>query len=133
MADQDRIRALDTYVPETVPISSLYFVIDSINFGSKPFKVPMEDFVVDNHFEKGQLSGLSSASVAVVFDTAFTSTPNGEEPEVYRMAQMPSGVWRRQEVSWGFDDANQPSLTGFNLTISASESLTGIIVRWDYK
>jgi hypothetical protein len=130
---QKRIRALDTYVSGAVALSSLYFPIDSINFGSEPFKVPLEDILVDNHPENGRLSGLGSANVTVVFDTAYTSIPIGREPEVYRMEQMPSGVWRRQQVGWGFDDANQPSLTGFALTISASESLTGVIVEWDYK
>jgi len=133
MALQKRIRALDTYVSGAVPLSSLYFPIDSINFGSEPFKVALEDFIEDDHPEKGRLTGLISHNVTVVFGLAYASVPIGREPEVYRMTQMPSGLWRRQQVLWGFVDANQPTINGFQLTIDASESLTGIIVEWDYK
>lgn len=130
---QKRIRALDTYVSGAVALSSLYIPADSINFGSEPYKVPLQELLEDGHSEKGRLSGLSSSSVAVVFDAPYSSQPIGREPEVYRMVQMPSGTWRREGVSWGFDDASQPTINGFALTINASESLTGIIVEWDYK
>ncbi len=129
---QKRIRALDTYISGAVPLSSLYIVIDSINFGSEPFKVPLENLLEDDHPEKGRLSGLGSPNVTVPFGIPYTSIPIGREPEVYKMVQQPSGVWRRYEMSWGFVDANQPSLTGFQLTILEAD-LTGIVVEWDYK
>jgi hypothetical protein len=130
---QKRIRALTTYVSGAVALSSLYIPVDSVNFGSEPFKVALEDLIEDDHPEKGRLSGLGSRSVSVTFDAAYASVPIGQEPQVYRVAQMPSGTWRREEVSWGFDDASQPTISGFALTINASESLTGVIVEWDYK
>ncbi|MCK5616090.1 hypothetical protein KAR91_80245 [Candidatus Pacearchaeota archaeon] len=129
---QKRIRALDTYISGAVALSSLYIPVDSINFGSEPFKVALEDLIEDDHPEKGRREGLASASVSVVFDIPYSTRPIGREPEVYREVEQPSGTFRRYQVSWGFTVANQPSITGFQLTILESD-LTGIVVEWDYK
>ena len=84
------------------------------------------------HIEKDILSGLSSRNVAVTFDTAFSSIPVGDV-RCYRMDLMPDGTYRKGDVLWGFDNANQPTLSGFALTINASESLTGVLVEYIYQ
>lgn len=83
------------------------------------------------HVEKDRLTGLSSHSVSVEFDSAFDTVPVGDV-QVYRMVEIVSGKWRKEEVLWGFDDANQPSLLGFDLTIDSEEDLSGIIIQYLY-
>ena len=83
------------------------------------------------NIERDILSGLSSRNVVVEFGTAFSSIPVGRV-WVYRMDEMPDGTYRESDVLWGFDNANQPTLSGFALTINAAESLTGIFVKYFY-
>ncbi|MFW5879358.1 MAG: hypothetical protein ACOCUV_00895 [bacterium] len=137
---QKRIRALDIYsqgLPadgDYIDPSNIYLAVDnSTESWAEPKKIPFSDLLLTSgHIEAGRLSGLSSRSVSVTFDEPFTSQPYGDEPKVYRMEQQPDGTWRRKQVLWGFNNSSQPSTTGFELTISDSENLTGIIIEYLY-
>jgi hypothetical protein len=137
---QERIRDLDTYLqldsgdPGYVAPSSLFLPLDSADFGSKPFKYPAEDFFSDIHIEKGRLTGLSSKSVSVTFDTAFSSTPVGiGNIKVYRMFEVVTGKWIAQDVQFYFGSATPVITTGFSLTIETAESLTGAILEYEFR
>jgi hypothetical protein len=135
---QKRIRALDTYTqlapgdPGYIAPSDVFFAVDSNSFTGESKKQSVEDYMASVlHVEQDRLTGLSSRSVVVVFGSAFVSIPKGKEPDVYRISPYGS-VYRRESVLWGFDDPNQPSKTGFALTIDADESLTGIVIEYFY-
>ena len=136
---QKRIRDLTTYTqlesgdPEYVPPSSLYVVFDSANFGSEPLKFPAEDLFEDSNVQKGRLTGLSSASVAVTFSTAFASTPITSLFEVFRYKEVVSGVWTKQSVKKNLGSATWLTSTGFSITIDSSESLTGVIIEYIFE
>lgn len=83
------------------------------------------------HVEKDRLTGLSSRTVTVTFGTAFSSIPVGDV-KCYRMYEQPDGTYQKQDVIWGFPNANQPTISGFTLEISADESLTDVIVEYSY-
>lgn len=84
------------------------------------------------HIEKDVLSGLASKTVTVEFESEFSSTPIGWI-KVYRMTEMPNGTYREQDVLWGHTTSTKVSTTGFVIQIDDSESLTGVIVEYEFK
>jgi hypothetical protein len=144
MADpvvQVRIRNLTAYAqadvgdPNYVDPDEISLVIDHADW-ELPKRLPLTGFtleVLDAHVEIDTLTNLSSRNVNVTFNTPFSGQPAGREPEVYRLWQTPNGTYRRQDVLWGFTDANQPTANGFSLIIDPSESLVGVIIQYEYK
>ena len=59
------------------------------------------------HIESDRMTGLSSREITVTFDSAFSSMPIGDV-KVYRMKQVSAGMWRKEDVLWGFVGENQP-------------------------
>ena len=116
-----------------VAAADLMYLVDHSSF-TRPKRQPTSNFGESGsvvHVEKDTLTGLSSASVAITFTTAFTVTPIGNV-ECYRMSAMPDGTYRKVDVLWGFTTSAMPLLTGFSLTINEA-SLTGIIVQYIYQ
>lgn len=137
---QDRIRDLVTYIQLDpgdsgyVASSSLYFAMDSADFGSKPFKFPVEDLLSDAHDEKARLIGLVSASVSITFGTAFTATPLPILFNVYRYTEIVSGKWVKENVNHHLTGGSSwLNSTGFSITIDSSESLTGVIIEYKFE
>jgi len=131
---QTRPKDLVAYDPdaEGAPdVTELEFVVDHSTFAKPKSFSQMAMSSLLGHIEKDRLTNLSSASVSVVFGSAFSSVPTGEV-RVYRMDPMDGG-YIRQMVNWVFDDINQPSTTGFNLTINSSESLTGVVLEYNFQ
>ena len=109
----------------------LMFLLDNQNF-DRPKRIAWSSISgggTGSHIERDTLTGLSSRSVTVDFDAAFTSQPVGDV-WVYRMEEVVSGMWRRKDVLWGFSSENQPTTTGFSLAIDESEDLLGIIIQY---
>jgi len=144
MADpvvQVRIRDLLAYTqldvsdPNYINPDTISIVLDHPDWEMAK-RMPLTDLAVEAsgiHMEVGKLTNLSSRTVIVTFNTAFSVSPIGSEPQVYRLTQMSDGTYRKQEVLWGFIDANQPTATGFTLKINELENLTGIIIEYEYK
>jgi len=133
--EEDLYVQLNPGDPGYVAPSALMYLVDHSSF-ARPKRQPASNFGEAGsavHIEKDTLSGLSSASVAVTFGAAFSSAPIGEEPQVYRITEMPDGTYRRQNVLWGFTTSSEVTTTGFSLTIDSSESLTGIIIKYLYQ
>jgi len=137
---QKRPRDLDSYsqgLPTDIdyidPLNIYLAVDNSTESWPEPKKIPFSSLLLaSGHIEAGRISGLSSRTVTVTFDEAFSSVPYGREPDVYRIAKQPDGTYRRQQVVWGFTDASQPTTTGFELKIHDDESLTGVIIEYLY-
>jgi hypothetical protein len=83
------------------------------------------------HVEAGRLENLSSHLISVVFSENFINQPIGEEPQIYRIENF-KGKFRRENLLWGWEDANQPTTTGFSLNIDNSEPLTNVILEYAY-
>lgn len=133
--EQTRPYELNLYAQDLDP-STVMINVDNSAW-SRPKRLPLSlldttgGTGVGTHIEKDVISGLSSRNVAVTFDTEFSSIPVGDV-RVYRMAAMPDGTYRKSDVLWGFDNANQPTISGFALTINTDESLTGVLVEYIY-
>jgi hypothetical protein len=137
---QKRIRVLDDYsqaLPGDIGYidpSNIYLPVDnSTESWSEPKKISFSSLLLTSgNIQAGRVSGLSSRTVSVTFDTPFSSQPYGREPDVYRMVEQSDGTYRRYNVRWGFSDMNQPTTTGFSLEIHADEDLTGVIIEYLY-
>jgi hypothetical protein len=115
--------------------STVMIIVDNSAW-SRPKRLPLSYLDTTGgtggaHIEKDRLTGLSSRTVEVEFDLAFSSIPVGDV-KCYRMYEQPDGTFQKQDVIWGFTDANQPTISGFTLTISTDESLTGVIIEYSY-
>jgi len=137
---QKRIRELVTYLqlnpgdPGYISPSSLYFAIDGVGFGSEALKIAFADLLADEHEEKARLIGLVSASVAIVFGTAFIAKPLPVLFNVYRWDEPISGTWIKEQVKFSYDGGSSwLTSTGFNITIDSSESLTGVIIEYKFE
>lgn len=87
---------------------------------------------VEIHRELGILTELSSALVEVTFGLEFTKIPVGfASLKVYRMVAM-GGGYNYQDVLHTFPTIEPVSLTGFTLNIHSSESLTGVIIEYNF-
>lgn len=109
----------------------IMLLLDNENF-DRPRRIPWVNLGgggTGSHIERDRLTGLSSRSVTVEFDAAFTSQPAGNV-WVYRMEEVVSGMWRRKDVLFGFTNANQPTTAGFSLAIDEGENLTGVVVEY---
>jgi len=132
--EEDLYVQLDPGDPGYIDPADLQYLVDHESW-DRPKRLPGSMFGQAGgtlHIEKDKFGSLSSHSVSVTFETAFTASPVGET-KVYRMIEVSSGKWRKQDVLWGFNDANQPANTGFALTIDSLESLTGIVVEYLYQ
>jgi len=132
--EQTRPYELGVYAQDLDP-STVMITVDNSSW-SRPKRLPLSYLDTTGgtggtHIEKDRLTGLSSRTVTVEFGIAFTSIPVGDV-KCYRMYEQPDGTFQKQDVIWGFPDANQPTLAGFTLDISTDESLTGIVVEYSY-
>jgi len=115
--------------------STIMIIVDNSAW-SRPKRLPLSYLDTTGgtggaHIEKDRLTGLSSRTVTVTFDLSFSSIPVGEV-KCYRMYEQPDGTFQKQDVIWGFPDANQPTLSGFTLIISTDEDLTGVVIEYVY-
>jgi len=133
---QKRIRALDVYTQLDpgdagyIAPSALSVVFDSDEFGSEPKRYPASLLFSSDNDAKGRLTGLSSRSVSVTFDTAFASTPLTVLFEVYRYTDIGGAAYVKQSVLKTFSGSNWLTASGFTCEIDASESLTGIYIEY---
>jgi hypothetical protein len=128
---QTRPYELDIYVDE-VDASELDIMVDHESF-TEPLRVRgLFSGAGGTHIEKDTLTGLSSRTVTVEFDTVFSSIPVGWV-KVYRMTEMPDGTYRDEDVLWGYTTSTKVSTNGFVLKISDDESLTGVVVEYKYE
>jgi hypothetical protein len=101
-----------------------------------PKRIPLTGIEVESiagwHVEADTITGLASRTLTVTFNTAFTSAPTGWV-KVYRMTEMPDGGYREQDVLWGYATSTKVTTTGFSIIINEDESLTGVIVEYDFK
>jgi len=133
--EQTRPYELDLYVegePGEPDISDLVILVDYVSWDRPKRYNGALSGGGSIHTESGILTGLSSRSVTVEFDSAFSETPVGWV-KVYRMTEMPDGGYREQDVLWGYATSTKVTTTGFSLTINEDESLTGVIVEYDFK
>jgi len=129
--EEDLYVQLDPDDEGYVSPDDLMFLIDNSGF-SRPKRIAASGIGSagsGSHIERGILTDLTSRSVTVEFDAAFTSQPAGNV-WAYRMEEVVSGMWRRKDVLFGFSNANQPTSTGFSLTIDDDESLTDVVVEY---
>ena len=135
---QDRIRSLDTYTqlasgdPGYIAPSAVFFAVDSAEFAALPKKQSIEDYLSTTHVEKSRETGLASRSIAVTFGAAFTGVPITNTLRVYRITAVVTGKYRFQDVLWYHATATPVTATGFELEIETSESLTGIILEYEF-
>lgn len=139
--NQERIRQLVEYIQLEsgdagyVPLASLYLAIDSDNFGAKPFKFPLQSLLVGGGGDGvvKQMENLLSRNVSESFPSAFASKPVATKFEVYRFQAIGGGEYIKQPVLHTYTGANWVTTTGFAITIDASESLTGVIIDYEFK
>ena len=128
---QTRPYELDAFVDE-VDASELDVMVDHPSF-TVPLRVRgLFSGAAGTHIEKDILTGLSSRTVMVEFDTVFSAIPVGWV-KVYRMTEMPDGTYRESDVLWGFTTSAKVSTSGFVIKISDDESLTGVVVEYRYE
>ncbi len=120
--------------PDYVDPSELQFLIDHSSF-AKPKRWPQTSMSgATGHTEEDTLTGLSSRSVSVTFDAAFTTIPRGlNRLSVYRMTEVITGEFVMEQVMFHYTSATPVTTTGFDLEIDTSESLTGIIIEYEFK
>lgn len=134
---QQRIRDLDVYTQLEsgdvgyVAPSAIYIALDSSSYTGDPKRFALSNLISDTHVEKGRLSGLSSRSVSVTFDSAFSGTPIAVTFEVYRYSDIGGGKYVKQRnVAYYLSGASWVTTTGFAIEIDTSESLTGLFVEY---
>ena len=129
---QSRIHEKDGFVNDgTYSLDDVKIAVDHPDFTDTQ-NFPLSSVGLSSggtHIERGRLTELSSRSVSVTFDTAFSNAPIGKV-WVYRMAEMPDGNYREQDVLWGFTSSTKVSTTGFSIAIDSSESLTNVVVEY---
>lgn len=136
---QKRIRALDTYTQLAsgeagyVDPDTVFIAVDSLNFSGEALKVPYGDIFGATHTEADILESLVSRTVSVTFDTAFSSRPLIRTFRVYRVAETytGSGVYRMKDVLYSHA-ASWLTTTGFDIDIDTDESLTGVIIEFEF-
>ena len=134
---QTRPYELDLYVqlepgdPGYINPNELMYLVDHSTF-DEPMRIPASNFGEAGstiHYEKDTITGLSSATVSVTFEAAFTTTPVTVTFNVYRY--VPSGAsYVKEDVLYTVAGSNWVTTTGFTITIDSSESLTGGYVEY---
>lgn len=134
--EQTRIFELSPYLG-TLDASEVMITVDHASF-PLPMRTSLASILSGEagvsgatHIEKDTLTNLSSRTLTVTFDTAFTDTPVGWI-KVYRMEATGEGGYREYEVLWDYATAVKVTTTGFSILINSSESLTNIVVEYQF-
>jgi hypothetical protein len=100
----------------------------------KAMYIPLVDFVAYGieHSEIARVTGLISRTFIVVFGVEFDAIPVTSVLSVYRMVEIETNKWVRQDVQYYFNSANWLTATGFTLYIETAESLTGVVVEYKF-
>ena len=133
---QERTYELDVYTqlpvgdPDYEDPASIMFIVDSSAWTSqKRFPYPSVSGI-SSHFETDTIENLPSHTVNESFSTPFTIKPKTIMFRVYRMAEVSTGIWRMKNVAYGSTTTNWLTVSGFNIVIDSSESLTGIVIEY---
>ena len=136
---QARIRSLVTYTQGApgdegyIAPTAVFIGVDSAEFAGEAKKQTIDDYLSATHEEVARLTPLGSRSVAITFDTAFSSIPITVLINVYRITEIVSGKYKFDKVQWYHATATPVTITGFELEIETSESLTGVILEYYFK
>jgi len=132
-------RALDPYVQLEegadgyIDPGEIIWVVDHPSW-TRPKRVYGSNGIGAVHTE-GDLYTPISRAVSITFGTAFTIIPKTVMLRVYRMKETVTGNghWKEWDVRYWHASTNWKSTTGFSLTIDPAESLTGIIIEYEFK
>jgi hypothetical protein len=115
--------------PGYIDPSSEYLAVDSDNYTGDPLKLPLNQ-ILGSHTETGMLTSLSSATVSVTFDTAFSATPVGWV-NVYKLTLYDTGKYAIENIQYYVTSTSWKTTTGFTIIIDGS--LTDVIVEYEFK
>lgn len=140
MTEQQRIRDLVTYIQLAVGDSgyvnpaSIYVVVDSDNFGAKPFKFPLLSLIgTDADYDAGTIVGISSPTVVHTFPTPFSTVPICSLINVYRYREVRTGEYVREDVQFSISGSNWITTNNFTIKIDSTENLTGVIIDFKFE
>jgi len=85
---------------------------------------------ISSHYETDKLENLITRTITKTFNTPFTGSIKTIMFRVYRMAEVSTGTWRMKNVAYGSTTTNWLTVSGFNIVIDSSESLTGIVIEY---
>jgi hypothetical protein len=131
MTIQKRINELEIYEQLDsgdvgyIPSTAIWLPVDYSGWTVSK-KMALDDFLSNIHFEAGRLSNISSWSVSITFGTAFSSFSGGVS--VYRDKIDGTDTIRENVLKKNLLE----TLTGFSFEIDPSESLTGVVVNYNY-
>ena len=87
------------------------------------------------HVEKDEVTDLTLHTVLIEFNEPFEEQPIETSFLVYKMVKQPDNTYRRNEVPWGYIDADQPTVDGFEIKINSefTPDLTGVIIKYRFE
>jgi hypothetical protein len=83
-------------------------------------------------FARGEVSDLDAHLVEIDFPNEFPSPPIETRFIVYKIVLQQDGTYAKKNIPWGYVDASQPSVTGFEILINEefTPDLTGVIIQY---
>lgn len=129
------IRELQEYIQKVagesgyIDPSEIWIPVDHPSFGDNARKYRLSSIIgTSANKQKGRISNLTSNTVTVTWDMAFSERPIGFH-RVYR--EVIEGSNKRMEDV--ILDSESVTTNNMVLTINSDESLTGVIVEYNYE
>lgn len=90
------------------------------------------------HVEKGTIGDspiISDHDVLHLFNEDFVEQPIEVVLQVFKWVLQADSSYSRQNVPWGYKDASQPLITGFEILINEefTPDLTGVIIKYKFE